>query len=236
MDRSRRWAIGAVLLLWLPFGGCTSPLLPRGRAQTVEQRVAKLEVPMEPLWKRRCLKQGVSFPPQDVVLTFVKDENRLRLFAKRPDDKYAELASWKVLAASGDAGPKLRQGDGQVPEGVYPIWSLNPNSQFHLSLHVGYPNDTDRAQGAKDKRGDLGGAIMIHGSFVSIGCIAIGDSAIEELFYLAAVSPFRRWRLVSVPTDLRLKEAERVTKPVVEKLPWMAGVYLDALERLKKLP
>lgn len=190
---------------------------------------------MEPLWKRRCAKEGVSYPPSDVVLVFFKDESRLHLHARRPDGKYRELASWKVLAASGTAGPKLQQGDGQVPEGVYPIWSLNPNSQFHLALHVGYPNETDRAQAKIEDRRQLGGDIMIHGSFVSIGCIAIGDSAIEELFYLAAVGNYRKWRVVSLPTDLREKEAGAVIGPVVKKLPWMAAVYRAAEAKLREL-
>src|SRR5204863_8498878 len=62
-----------------------------------------------------------------------------------------------------------------ISEGIYPIESLNPNSRFHLSLRIGYPNAFDRAQAAKEKRTNLGGDIMIHGNSVSIGCLAMGE-------------------------------------------------------------
>ena len=59
---------------------------------------------------------------------------------------------YSVLAASGVAGPKLRQGDKQVPEGVYGISFLNPSSRYDVSLRVNYPNAFDRQMAAKDGR------------------------------------------------------------------------------------
>jgi hypothetical protein len=221
----------AVSVLAWSLVGCLSPFLPRGRAETVESRVAKLEKTMAPRWKDRFEKVGAPLPPDRVLLTFFKDERRLPLHVPAKGGHFVELASWKVLAASGVPGPKLREGDEQVPEGVYPIWSLNPNSRFHLSLHVGYPNAADRAQAAKEGRRGLGGDIMIHGSFVSVGCIAIGDAAIEEVFYLAAVSPLKGWRLVSLPTDLRQSSANAV----VARHPWIKAVYDEALDALRSL-
>lgn len=231
--KSAQWLV-LVVTGWL-LAGCTSPLLPRSRAETVESRVRALEKTMAPLWRERLAKADANYPPDRVLLTFFKDERRLRLYVPQSDGRFVEVASWKVLAASGSPGPKLRQGDEQVPEGVYPIWSLNPNSRFHLSLHVGYPNERDRAQAARDKRTRLGGDIMIHGSMVSIGCIAIGDAAIEEVFYLAAIGNFRRWKLVSAATDLRRRHAETVTGPVVKKYPWMAAIYTDAEAELQSI-
>ncbi len=73
----------------------------------------------------------------------------------------------------------------QVPEGLYRIEALNPNSAYHLSLRVNYPNAADRDQARKDGRTNLGGDIMIHGNRVSIGCIAMGDPGSEDLFVLA---------------------------------------------------
>lgn len=91
-----------------------------------------------------------------------------------------------MLAASGGPGPKLREGDLQVPEGVYRLTAFNPNSSYHLSLRVDYPNAEDRAAedravARSDRRTSLGGDIFIHGKAVSIGCLAIGDPGIEEL-------------------------------------------------------
>ena len=86
----------------------------------------------------------------------------------------------------GASGPKIQRGDKQVPEGVYGISYLNPNSAYHLSLGVNYPNAFDREMAAKDGRKNLGGDIMIHGKNVSSGCLAVGDEPAEELFVLAA--------------------------------------------------
>ena len=86
-----------------------------------------------------------------------------------------------ILAASGVSGPK-REGDKQVPEGFYRIELLNPNSRYHLSLRVNYPNADDLERARQDGRAlsTLGGDIMIHGGSASIGCLALGDPAVGE--------------------------------------------------------
>ena len=104
---------------------------------------------------------------------------------------------------SGTLGPKLRQGDGQVPEGIYTIVYLNPNSVAHLSLALSYPNDYDRARAAEDGREALGGDIMIHGGFMSSGCLAMGDEAAEDLFVLAAESGWKEAVVVLSLVDFR---------------------------------
>ena len=83
-----------------------------------------------------------------------------------------------VAAASGGAGPKRREGDLQVPEGVYRIDRFNPNSRFHLSLGLDYPNASDRLRGARRPGAD----IFIHGNRVSIGCLAMTDRVIDEIY------------------------------------------------------
>ena len=113
------------------------------------------------------------------------------------------VRSWPVLTASGGPGPKLREGDRQVPEGVYSVDQLNPNSAYHLSLRLNYPNAFDRAHAATDGRERLGGDIFIHGKDVSIGCLAIGDDAIEELFWLAGTAGKDAFTTVIVPTEGR---------------------------------
>ena len=96
------------------------------------------------------------------------------------------VRSWPVCASSGDLGPKRRQGDLQVPEGIYRLDKLNPVSSYHLSLHVDYPNRADRIAGKREHIGNLGGDIMVHGECVTIGCIPIENDPIEEL-YLAVL-------------------------------------------------
>ena len=86
---------------------------------------------------------------------------------------------------SGSMGPKRMEGDYQVPEGFYHINEFNPNSNYHLSLGINYPNTSDRILSDSLRPGS---AIYIHGNCVSTGCIAISDEPIEELYVIASAA------------------------------------------------
>jgi len=151
-------------------------------------------------------RAGVSYPPRRIAILAFKRENRVAIWAQSnatPNGGWRFIRDYPILAASGHAGPKLRQGDYQVPEGVYRIEHLNPNSSYHLSMKVSYPNEFDRRMAAGDHRTSLGGDIFIHGKNVSIGCIALGDPAIEELFTLVAETGHERVKVIIAPNDLR---------------------------------
>jgi hypothetical protein len=175
-------------------------------------------------------RAGLAEAPRRLWLLAVKDERRLELWAETPGRARMRVTAWPVLAASGVAGPKLREGDLQVPEGVYRIPLLNPTSAYHLSLKVDYPNARDRTWAARDGRTRLGGQIFIHGNAVSIGCIAIGDAAIEELFWLAATAGKEAFTVVIVPTDLRRRPAPAVA------VPWAGELYADLKAELERFP
>lgn len=177
--------------------------------------------------------KGFTHSPKEVVLAFFKDRRVVELYAGN-DDRHLELIkTYPVTAASGKPGPKLREGDRQVPEGVYRVESLNPASQYFLSLRVSYPNDDDRKQALDDGRTGLGGDIMIHGKRASIGCIALGDEAIGEIFHLASITSYSRWKLLLAPTDLRSASAPST---VLQRLPWMGNIYDDLQRELQRLP
>ncbi len=145
----------------------------------------------------------VSWPPAEIALVAIKDDRMLELHARSATGEWQFVHRYPVLAASGTSGPKLKQGDNQVPEGVYAISLLNPNSKYHVSMRVDYPNAFDREMANKDGRMSLGGDIMIHGKNVSKGCIAVGDEAAEELFTLAADTGLPKVKVVIAPTDFR---------------------------------
>ena len=155
-----------------------------------------------PAFEEAC----VSYPPASVLLVGLKQERVLDVYARGKGQELMFIRRYPVLGASGEVGPKLREGDRQVPEGVYAIEELNPNSRFHLSLRVGYPNAFDRARAKEEGRSDLGGDIMIHGGSSSEGCLAIGDKAVEELFVLSADCGLANTRLVLSPVDFRKRE------------------------------
>ena len=141
-------------------------------------------------------RAGVAYPPGRVVMLAIKKERRLEVYAESPGRELRWVRAYPILAASGELGPKLKEGDRQVPEGVYAIESLNPNSAYHLALRVGYPNAFDRKMAAAEGRTNLGGDIMIHGKAASVGCLAMGDAAAEELFVLAAETGIERMKLI----------------------------------------
>ncbi|GDX80051.1 hypothetical protein LBMAG42_18620 [Deltaproteobacteria bacterium] len=125
---------------------------------------------------------GVTFPPQSVLLRVFKAQGELEVWAGNAGP-LAQIATWGICAQSGELGPKRYEGDQQVPEGFYTIDLFNPVSDYHLSMRVSYPNAADR-HFSDPKR--PGGAIMIHGSCVSIGCLAMSDERIEELWQIAS--------------------------------------------------
>lgn len=116
-----------------------------------------------------------------VFLRAFKEERELELWVLRRDTgKFEHFRTWPVAASSGNPGPKLAEGDGQVPEGFYFAGpkAMKPDSRYHLAFNVGYPNAYDQYH----RR--TGSFIMIHGGNASIGCLAMTDAGIEEIYTL----------------------------------------------------
>lgn len=134
---------------------------------------------------------------------------------------WRKIKTYPFTDFSGKLGPKLKEGDRQIPEGIYKIEYLNPNSSYHLSLKVSYPNTFDKEMAQKDNRTNLGGDIFIHGKSVTIGCIPIGDKAIEELFYLIAKNGHHNTNVIIAPHDFRKDNSE----PKIEILDWENKLY-----------
>ena len=146
----------------------------------------------------KLLEGAAVAHPRALLLRVFKEERVLELWAAAsPEGPFVHLTDHAVCASSGRPGPKARAGDGQVPEGLYRVTTLNPWSRFHLSLRLDYPNAADRARNPGVAVSALGGEIFVHGNCVTIGCIPIGDDAIEEV-YLAALDVRGRGGGVSV--------------------------------------
>lgn len=224
--------MSATALLYAYGSGWWAPLLlrvrgPRSIADVVARYGPDARARLAPHFRRA----GVSYPPREIALLVFKRENRLALWA-REGAEWRFIRDYTVLAASGHAGPKLREGDLQVPEGIYRIEHLNPNSSYHLSMKVNYPNTFDRSMARSDGRTRLGGDIFIHGKAVSIGCVAIGDRAIEELFTLVAQTGHARVKVILAPNDLRVAGA------IVhdEAPPWVGRLYRSLAAALGDFP
>lgn len=181
-------------------------------------------------------QQGISYPPKHVAVLAFKDTNMLQLYAKNSDMQNWQLVkTYPIVKASGVLGPKLQEGDKQVPEGIYQSESLNPNSRYHLAIRVNYPNDFDRQMAQLDGRINLGGDIMIHGSSSSVGCLAMGNDAAEELFVLAALAGNNPMKIIIGPTDFRTKAVDGLA--IAGKTPrWRAELYQHIRQELSAFP
>ena len=161
---------------------------------TIADRIAAI------LAKKHQLKAVAKSASGKLRILVFKNERMVELHAPG----WKEPRKYPMTAFSGTLGPKLREGDGQIPEGIYGIGYLNPNSSYYLSLKVTYPNASDRARAKKDGRTNLGGDIMIHGKAVTIGCVPVGDDAIEDIFYLANAVGIKNVSVVIAPYDMRI--------------------------------
>lgn len=145
----------------------------------VKEAYIQKQATLETLLKSK----NIAFSTLQIYLRAYKQESVLEVWAKnKTDKKYLLLTSYAICQSSGTAGPKRKEGDLQVPEGFYQINHFNPQSNFHLSLGINYPNKSDKVFADKHRPGS---AIYIHGNCVTIGCLPITDDKIEELYILA---------------------------------------------------
>lgn len=124
-------------------------------------------------------KQGLVLG-SPIFIRIFKASSELEMWVQA-GEKFKFFRTYKICYFSGTPGPKTKTGDHQSPEGFYSVAAhqLNPASRFHLSFNLGYPNAYDRAH---QRTGD---ALMVHGNCVSIGCYAMTDARIEEIYTLA---------------------------------------------------
>lgn len=182
---------------------------------TVAQRLDEVEPRVRPFWEVRTRPKFESFAAiASLTVLVFKQERELLVYAHGAGSPKL-LATYKVLAASGELGPKLREGDRQVPEGLYAITFLNPNSRYRLSMRLGYPSEEDIRAARSDGRdiGSLGSDIMIHGGDRSIGCVAIGDPEIEEVFWLVAKVGIENTQVIISPSRSPLNHIDASTPP-----------------------
>ncbi len=137
-----------------------------------------------------------------------------------------------ILAASGVAGPKIKEGDCQVPEGIYKIDVFNPNSSYYLSMRISYPNETDRKRSKARGVTEVGGDIYIHGKAASIGCIAIGDDKIEDLYFLANLAGLKNTKVVIAPS-LKV-DYEKITDREIKQLYKSVYAQIDMIKSCQR--
>ena len=185
-------------------------------------------------------KCGVRWPAAEVFLRAMKREGEIELWAGNGTGEGMRLVkTFPILAQSGGPGPKRREGDMQVPEGFYQVDRFNPRSNFHLSLGVNYPNASDRMLADPAAPGF---DIFIHGGKVSIGCLALGDPGIEELYLAAADSRARPIHVHFFPARMNApdwpawRDAQLQKRPELRAFWEQLAVGWDYFERKRRVP
>lgn len=164
-----------------------SPLAPSSRAVSAKAGPARAKAAaqrVQELLSADLAEKGLRWG-DPVFLRAFKEEGQLEVFLMHQEtQRFLLFRSYPIAAQSGTLGPKLREGDGQVPEGFYAVGkgAMKPDSKFHLAFNVGYPNKYDLAHQR------TGSFIMVHGNRVSAGCLAMTDEIIEEIYSLCDAS------------------------------------------------
>ena len=130
----------------------------------------------------RLSAQGLALGAP-VFIRIFKREFELELWLKR-GDRFQRFATYPICRWSGSLGPKLQEGDSQAPEGFYTVdaKALNPASRFHRSFNLGFPNVFDRSHNR------TGSFVMVHGGCASIGCFAMTDPVVDEIWRLVTAA------------------------------------------------
>jgi murein L,D-transpeptidase YafK len=207
-----------------------------------ERRVKTARAARQAAIRERFRQAGLAYPPRELFLRAFKHEAELELWARENDESFRLVTTWRIVAASGRPGPKRREGDRQVPEGFYVVDRFNPESSYHLSLGLNYPNASDRLRGDRDHPGS---DIFIHGSDHTIGCLPLGDRAIEELYLIALDAHHRGQREIAVhifPARMAgatwndLARAESAANPKLKDFWEELRPAYEAFERTRRVP
>ncbi len=185
-----------------------------------EKTVAEVVSSLEARMQKEYPELEVLTDGRPLALIAFKEERVVELW-KETGSGWTHVRDYPFTGFSGQLGPKLREGDLQIPEGIYRIEYLNPNSSYHLSMKVDYPNAFDLAKAEEEGRAEPGTDIFFHGMAATIGCIPVGNRKIEELFYLVARNGRENTRVIISPYDLRQSRRG----PEIDAVTWEAELY-----------
>ncbi len=173
-----RATVVRALLLAAAFAAALTPVTCLGVDSDQLPTRATKELPPALLSLLRQKKMPKHSP---ILLRIFKEEAELEVWKQDTTSHFQLLKIFPICRWSGDLGPKLHQGDRQAPEGFYTVTPdlMNPNSNYYLAINTGFPNSFDKAN---NRNGSL---LMIHGDCSSMGCYAMTDEQIGEIYALA---------------------------------------------------
>jgi murein L,D-transpeptidase YafK len=208
--------------------------------QLTHTRVKSAYQEKEEIVKNYFAEKGISYNGFNLFIRGFKKEQKLEIWIREKNKTvFILLQVYDFCTTSGTLGPKRKEGDLQIPEGIYHINHFNPASNFHLSLGINYPNTSDKILGNKLRPG---GSIYIHGNCVTIGCIPITDDKIKELYTLAVEARNNGQSRIPVHVfparlgneELEILKSEYSNESLIEFWENLKAVY-DSFESTKQL-
>lgn len=167
MDRSIKRSLLIAALCAAGLAGCS---------QVVPPHMKPIPAEAKALLAQKNMREDAP-----IMVRIFKEESELEIWKAKDDGRFHHFKTYPICTWSGKLGPKFKQGDKQAPEGFYKVSAklMNPNSKYHLSFNLGFPNAFDKAH---KRTGDF---IMVHGDCRSAGCYAMTDALIEEIYAMA---------------------------------------------------
>lgn len=199
--------------------------------ETTESIYHKIEHGVQKRLQADLSAAGWSAYPEKISILAFKEERELHIYG-HDEQGTRHIKTYPFTGYSGTLGPKLTEGDKQIPEGIYKVEYLNPNSAFYLSIKVDYPNAYDKSKSKHPQVKHMGGDIFIHGKSATIGCIPVGDEAIEELFLLTYLAKNQEVKIVISPRDFR----KNPDYPVLDGIDWEEELYSRIHKELMLFP
>ena len=226
-------SLGLFILVFLQYG--RNSYVPMVKKIVSNETIASIKKKIETGVLERLSSvmdvQERSQLPKTLALVGLKEEQVLEVYALEGESTRL-LRSYPFTGFSGELGPKLEQGDLQIPEGIYKVEYLNPNSAYYLSMKINYPNEFDIKKSKFSELKRMGDNIFIHGKSTTVGCIPIGDEAIEELFLLVEHALENEVKVIISPRDFRLGKVY----PSIENIEWEEELYKEIEKELKSFP
>ena len=199
----------------------------------IDNAINRYGLQTEPPLIKMFAKANVTYPPQEIALLAFKKEQHIQLWAKNENTTWRYIHTYPLTAFSGRLGPKLKEHDRQIPEGIYRLTMFNPFSSMHLSMMINYPNNFDRLQASKDGRRALGDNIFLHGKSLSVGCLAVGNKAIDQLFLLSHRVGLNHVQVIIAPNDLR---RDKPATNTFAQPRWLPELYKKIGQALRRFP
>jgi murein L,D-transpeptidase YafK len=179
--------------------------------------------------KRKFQVKKANFPNNNIYWRAFKGNKRLELWAYSTDSqKFVNIDTFHICETGfGDLGPKRREGDFQIPEGLYYLNQLNPVSKYYLSLRVSYPNKSDSILG---KQGKLGSDIYVHGGCETIGCLPMTNEIIEDIYLINMYSYASGQTLIPIhifPCRMTVNNLNKLKKDYTSSKPELIPFWID---------